>query len=268
MPLRRLVVLAPLLVPALAHADSRPGIVPEGTNAFVHDRHEVRLSVLGTSSFALTDKTEIGSYLLADALLFPNLRVEHQLGQSEHVATSFMLGAGAGVYPLAVGGVLPMPGGVVAAGGAGIAWGSIQTATVITTVRVDCLAMSLNAGGYAMEGGLVGVIAGAGAGGGGAGAGATPAETHGSRTGLTAGTEISRTFGRRDALVAAVDVWTLPAMTMDAPTGLVYPRITWTHQWAHWQLTGGAYALIDLPNARSLHSKEPVAPFINVAWEH
>src|ERR1043165_4131832 len=131
----RLLVLAVLLVPAIARADYREGIVPEGTNAFVHQRREIRLSVLGPSQLALTDRTEIGTYLLADAALFPNLRLEHQLGQSEHAATSFMLGAGAGVLPLAGGGVLPFPGGAVAAGGVGFAWGSIQTATLLTSLR-------------------------------------------------------------------------------------------------------------------------------------
>jgi hypothetical protein len=266
--MRRCLALALVLVPTVARADYRPGEVPEGTNAFVHARHDVRLSVLGTSEFAITDHTEIATYLLADALLFPNLRVEHQLGESEHVATSLTLGAGAGVYPLAVGTVIPLPGAVVAGGGVGFAWGSIQSATLITTVRERELAISVNAGGFAMEGGLAGVIGGAGAGGGGAGAGGGPAEAHASRTGLTAGAELARTFGKRDALIVAADLWKWRAMTMDGPTGLVYPRVTWTHQWTHWQLTGGVYALIDLPKASALQSKEPVAPFLNVAWQH
>lgn len=264
----RCAVLLLLAIPSVAHADYRPGEVPEATNAFVHKRHEVRLSLLGTSDFALTDRTEIGTYLLADALLFPNLRLEHQLGQSEHVATSFTLGAGAGVYPLAAGGVLPLPGAVVAGGGVGFAWGSVQSASVTTTVHAGNHALSLNAGGFAVEGGVAGIVGGVGAGGGGAGAGGGPAETHGSRTGLSAGVELAHTFGRRDALVAAVDAWHWQPMTMDGPSGLLYPRVVWTHQWVHWQLSGGAYALIDLPAAKSLRSKEPVAPFLNVAWAH
>lgn len=266
--LRSLVVTVLLVVPTVARADYRPGEVPEGNNAFVHARHDVRLSLLGTSEFAITDHTEIATYVLADALLFPNLRVEHQLGKSEHIATSFTLGAGAGVYPLAVGAFLPLPGAIVAGGGVGFAWGSIQSATVLTTVRDRELALSFNAGGFAMEGGVAGVVGGVGAGGGGAGAGAGPAEAHGSMKGLTAGAELARTFGTRDALIVAADLWKWHALTMDGATGFVYPRITWTHSWAHWQLTGGAYALVDLPKASALHSKEPVAPFINVAWQH
>lgn len=264
--LARLVVLTAVLIPSAARAEYREGIVPEGTNAFVHHRREIRLSVLGPSQLALTDRTEIGTYLLADALLFPNLRLEHQLGETEHVATSFMLGAGAGVLPLAAGGVLPFPGGAVAAGGVGFAWGSIQTATLLTSFRTGPTALSFNAGGFAMEGGVAGVVGGVGAGGGGAGAAGGPAETHGSRAGLTAGVEISRTVGAHDAIIAAVDTWKWRAMTMDGATGFVYPRITWTHQWTHVALTGGAYALIDLPKAEALHSKLPVAPFLNVAY--
>ncbi|HTL37520.1 MAG TPA: hypothetical protein VL326_30525 [Kofleriaceae bacterium] len=271
----RLLALTVLLVPGVARADYREGIVPEGTNAFVHQRREIRLSLLGPSELAVTDHTEIGTYLLADAVLFPNLRVEHQLGQSEHAATSFMLGAGAGVLPLAGGTVLPLPGGVVAGGGVGFAWGSIQTATLLTSLRTGPMAFSLNAGGFAMEGGVAGVVGGVGAGGGGAGAAGGPAETHASRTGLTAGVEVSRTVGKRDAIIAAVDVWTsrrgwptcdCSGTAMDGPTGIVYPRVTWTHQWTHLALTGGAYALIDLPKAETLHGKMPVAPFLNVAY--
>jgi hypothetical protein len=264
----RTLALVAILVPATAHADYREGIVPEGTNAFVHKRREIRLSVLGTSQLGITDHTEIDTYLLADALLFPNLRIEHQLGETEHVATSFMLGAGAGVLPLAGATALPFPGGVVAAGGVGFAWGSIQTATAITTFRFGATAVSLNAGGFAMEGGVAGIVGGAAVSGGGAGAAGGPAETHASRTGLTAGLELSHTVGARNAIVAAVDLWRWREMTMDGPTGLVYPRITWTHQWTHWQLSGGAYALIDVPKAHSLHDKMPVAPFLNVAWQH
>lgn len=269
---RVLVVAALCLVPQLAHADYEPGIVPEGMNAYVHEHHDLHVSLLGTTQFALTDHTELATYLAADALLFPNLRVEHQLAANDHGAASLMLGAGGGLLPLAFATVLPLPGGIVGAGGVGIAWGSIQTATLVGTVRFPDLgyAVSLNGGGFAAEGGIAGIIAAAAAGGGGAGGGAVPASTSGSRLGWTFGLEADKTFGKHDALVVAIDVWRWQPLSMSDHfyPGVAYPRITWTHQLGNWQLTGGAYALVDLPYERALHSQHPVSPFFNVAWNH
>jgi hypothetical protein len=267
----RLLALALLLVPSVARADDyEPGIVPEGMNAYVHQHHELHLSVLGTSQLALTDHTELATYLLADAVLFPNLRVEHQLAANEHGAASLMLGAGAGLLPLAFGAILPLPGAVIAGGGLGVAWGSIQTGTVLGTVRFPDLgySVSLNAGGFAAEGGIAGIVGAVGGGGGGAGGGAGATSTSSSRLGVTFGMEADKTFGKHDALIVALDEWRWQPLTMDGPTGLIYPRITWTHQTGHWQLTGGVYALIDTPSYSALHAKMPVSPYFNVAWNH
>ena len=128
------------------------------------------------------------------------------------------------------------------------------------------LAVSINAGGFIMEGGMAGAAAAVGAGGGGAGGGGGPFEQHGSRKGATVGIEFDRTFGAHDALTVAADVWAWQRLTMDTESAFVYPKVTWSHQFTHWQLTGGAYALIDLPKGNTLHSKMPVAPYINLAY--
>src|SRR5690242_19956112 len=103
-----------LLVPSLATAsparDYEPGIVPEGMNAFIGTRRgDVHLSLLGTSSVTMGRSTELATYLLADAVLFPNLRVERQLAESEGGAASILIGAGAGALPFAAAFFLPVP---------------------------------------------------------------------------------------------------------------------------------------------------------------
>jgi hypothetical protein len=272
--MRHLLLAAAVLVPSLAHAEVstayEPGIVPEGMNAFIARRRSVHVSLLGTSQVTLGRDTELATYLLADVLLFPNLRVERQLAEGEGGAASILLGAGAGALPVPLAFAMPLPGGVVAGAGVGVMWGALQSATLVLTGRSPSrgYSVSVNGGGFAAEGGfaLVGVGVAAGGGGAGGGGGATADSSH--RFGATAGVELDKTFGERDALVVALDGWFVnPSKMTDAP-GVVYPRVTWAHRFAHWQLTGGAYALVDLPKAESLKSKMPVAPFINVAWNH
>src|SRR5262245_14358426 len=123
--------------PTVARAEFADGEVPEGANAFTQPRHVLRLSLLGTSSFGITDHTEIATYLLCYAILFPNLRVEHRFTErNETIGMSIMVGVGAGILPVAGAMGLLLPGGAVAGGGAGIAWGSIQTGTVIVSARL------------------------------------------------------------------------------------------------------------------------------------
>jgi hypothetical protein len=256
--------LAIVLVPTLAHAEYADGEVPAAMNAFTQPRHALHLSLLGTSSFGITDHTEIATYVLGDALLFPNLRLEHRFNDDGPILVSMMGGVGAGAYPVAAGGVLPLPGGVFAAGGAGLVFGSIQTGTVIATVRVTrAVSVSVNAGGFAMEGGVVGVVGGIAGGGGTAGAGS--ATTH--MTGEMAGFELAATLGKHDAIIVAADGWFFAPLEMDGTNGMLYTRATWTHTWKHFELTTGVYALPDLPHFTSVReAKLPVSPFGNVAW--
>ena len=183
--MRMPLVLAFLVVPAIASADDyRPGIVPEGNNAFVHARRELRIAPFGESSVGLTEHTELSTYLAADAVLFPNLLLEHQIDESDHYAMSIVLGAGAGALPMAVGFFLPFGHAAVAGGGVGFAWASIQSATAIMSLRAPdrALSVSINAGGFAMEGGMMAIGGAVGVGDSGAGGGAAPAEMHGVRT--------------------------------------------------------------------------------------
>jgi hypothetical protein len=265
--LRALCVLV-LAMPAVAWADYQEGEVPEGMNAFTLHKRAVHVSLLGTSAIGLTDNTELATYLVADALLFPNLRLEHRFLRGEQIDASLMLGAGAGVYPFAVGAFLPLPGAVVAGGGAGFAWASLQSATVVGSARLTrAVTLSANAGGFALEGGFAMIAGGAVAGGGGGGGGGGTATNSGTRVGLTAGMELAATLGRHDALVVACDVWMTRPTMMDPAQGLLYPRATWTHAWRHFALSGGAYALLDPPSWKSAReSKMPVAPYVNVAW--
>ncbi len=251
-------------VPAVARRTRRcttgpfePGEVPEATNAYTLKRRDVHLSMLGTSSVGLTDDTELASYLIADVMLFPNLRLEHRFVHGKTLSMSWQIGAGAGAYPVAVASALPLPGGAVAGGAVGSAWGAIQSATLLASVHLDdATSLSVNGGGFVLEGGLAGVI------GGGRVGGAVGA------VGAMAGFEIARTLGRRDALIVACDAWVIRGISMDEDTGILYPRAVWTHVFGHhFHLTTGAYALLDPPSWKAIKaSKLPVGPYVNVSW--
>ena len=257
-----------MICPAVALADYQDGEVPEGMNAFTLHRRAVHVSLLGTSAVGLTDNTELATYLAADALLFPNLRLEHRFLRDDDVSASFMLGAGGGVYPFAAGVFIPAPGVAVAGGGVGFAWGAVQTATLVGSVRVTpAVTLSANAGGFALEGGFALAAGGVGVGGGGAGGGGGTANDSTVRTGGTAGVELAATVGHHDALIAACDLWMIQPKGMDPAEGLLYPRVTWTHAWQHFHLTGGVYALYDPPSWKATKdSKMPFSPYMNVAW--
>jgi hypothetical protein len=133
----------------------------------------VHVSLLGTSQLTLGRDTEIATYLLADVVLFPNVRVERQLAEGEGGAASILLGAGAGALPLAMAFAMPLPGAIVAGAGVGVLWGSLQSATLVLTGRSPSrgYSISVNGGGFAAEGGFAAAGVGVGAGGGGGGFG-------------------------------------------------------------------------------------------------
>lgn len=264
-----LVVVVLVLSAGRARADFAPGEVPEATNAYTLKRKDVHLSLLGTSSVGLTDRTELASYLVADVLLFPNLRLEHQFVRGDTIAMSAQVGAGIGAYPLAAWALIPIPGAVVGGAGVGVAWGAIQSATLLTTVRLGReTSLSVNGGGFVIEGGIAGVIAGGGVGGGGGAVGAMPASESGHRFGALAGFELARTIGPRNAILVACDAWLLPGATWRESTGILYPRAVWTHVFSHhFHLSTGAYAVLDPPRFRGTReSKMPLGPYTNVSW--
>ncbi len=251
-----------------ARADYAPGRVPEGANAFTVARHELRLSVLGTSAYGITDHTEISTYLLGDAVLFPNLALEHTFHDDGTLVASWSLGVGAGALPVVAGVAIPLPGGVFGGGTLGVVGASAQDAELELSLRAtDMLTLSVGGGAFALEGGFAGLIAGAGAGGGGAGGAGGEVALGGSRAGATAGAEADLTLGRHDVVVAGAEAWFFRPYYQDGPDGLVYAHVAWTHAWTHFHLSLGAYGFVDVPDAKILHdSQMPVAPYANVAW--
>ena len=255
--LRRAAFLIAFLAALPARADWEDGRVPEGDNAFTLRRHTLELSLLGRSSFGITDRVEISTYLPLDCVLFPNLGLEFQLHDDGVWASSFKLTLGAGAYPVVGGGIIPYP--PIATGFAGFVLAGFEEGELMVSARpARALTLTVRGGGLALELGVVGV--------GGALAVYVPAVLPitggGAAVGVTGGAEIDWALGEHDALVASGDVYWLDG----AGEGLAMGSMSWTHAWTHFHLTVGAYTLVDLPDARMFHDQLPVAPYANVYW--
>jgi hypothetical protein len=267
MRIRSLLPSLILLLPAIAVADYREGEVPEAGNASTLRAHEIRISLVGPSAIGLNDHTELSTFLLADAVLFPNLQLEHRFVDGE-VSASWSVGIGGGALPVVGGTVLPLPGAIMGVGGVGILAASEQHAALHVSWRAAApLTLSASVGAFALEGGFAGVVGGAGVGGGGGAVGAGIATGGSTRGGPTASLEAAATLGAHDAVVVSVDGYKFSPFVMDGPTGLLYGRASWTHAWEHFALSLGAYGFADPPHFNiPRNSKLPLGPFMSVAW--
>src|SRR5262249_54841418 len=150
------------------------------------------------SSFGITDRVEISTYLPLDLVLFPNLGLEFQLHDDGVWASSFKLTLGAGAYPIVGGGIIPYP--PVEAGFAGFVATRVQEGEWMESARLaDALSFTLRGGGLAVELGVIGV-------GGGLAVyvpAVLPITSGGATAGATGGAEIDMAFGEHDALVVS-----------------------------------------------------------------
>ena len=133
MRVRALLTTSLLLAAVSARADWETGVVPEGSNAYTIERHAVRLNVIGKSAFGLTDRLELSSYL--PLIIFPNIGLKYRLIDAPNFALALEGDLGAGAFPIAAGGILPLPGGIFGGGAAGLLLGSAQMAELHVSVR-------------------------------------------------------------------------------------------------------------------------------------
>ncbi len=242
---------------AAARADWERGVVPEGANAYTIERHAFRLDLIGRSALGLSARTELSTYVLLDALLFPNFELKVNLVDDAQVGWALSGGIGAGILPYAAGGALPYP--PVAVGVIGVAAASIQHfGTQVSLRPAPRLTLTLRGNLIAIEAGTIAV-----------GAAASPEAAvplplgagvvHG---GATVGAEADLVLGGRDSLVLSGDA----AHFRGAHDSLILATLGWTHAWKHVHLTLGAYTILDAPDFRLAHGKLPVAPYANVYW--
>jgi hypothetical protein len=251
-------ILASLLAPvASARADWERHVVPEGSNAYTVERRELRVNLLGRSAFGISSQVELSTYLLLDAILFPNLELKVNVHDGPRVGWALSGGVGAGVLPYAGGGALPYP--PVAVGVVGLAALSIQQLGTQVSLRASTpLTLSLRGSVVALEAGTIA-----------AGAVAAPQAVlpvpFGAGTahvGGTAGAEADWVLDGRNVLVLSADA----AHFRGARDTILVATLGWTHAWRHAHLTVGAYSILDAPDFRLADGSLPLGPYVNAYW--
>lgn len=248
-----------------ARADFHEGVVPAGDNAYTVPRGHVRLSLLGASAVGLSHRIDLGTYLPLDFILFPNLRLRARIVESERVGVALQFGVGAGLYPIAGGFALPLPVPVVVGGGfVGLVPVSYQRAGINLSLRTsERVTLTARGSVVAVEAGVIAIGAGGAAGANGASAVVVPVTDGTSAWGGIFGFEADVVLSDHDAIVLDTDLFTFHG----ADSQLVLATVAWTHAWEHFHLSAGAYAAVDLPDARVFrNSKIPVSPYVNVYW--
>ena len=256
-----------LLMAVPARAEYQPGRVPEGSNAFTLPRHDLRLAVLGRSGFGFTDRTELTTYLTLFGVLLPNFEIKHRYYDEGAFAAAWSMDLLGGLYLVPIAGAIPLPGGAAGAAGVGAVPIGSEAANLFFTYRASYrLALSGKGGLRAVEAKAILVAAGGAVGGGNSGATLLATSVSGSRLIETGGLEVSGTLGGHDAFLAGLDGWFFNSWNSSHDDGLIFPCLAWTHAWTHTHFAGGAYTLVDLPHMRALHSRLPVAPYLNLFW--
>lgn len=260
----RLALLATLATAALAssaRADWEDGRVPEGgDNAYTLGRHQLRVPILGATTFGLSSRVELSTYAPLDLVLFPNLAVKWRFHETDTTAVAAKLGAGGGIYPIVGGAIIPYP--PTGAGFFGFVAAGTQKLDLTASTRTSrMLTLSATAGAFAVE---LGVIAIAGAA---SFAGyvplVLPLSGGGAAPGATGGVELDYRIDKRDVFVFDLNVW----FVRGAKDGLLMSTAAFTHAWGTFHLTIGAYTLADVPDTTIWkQSKLPVAPYANVSW--
>ena len=119
----------------------------------------------------------------------------------------------------------------------------------------------MRGGGFAAEGGLVGVGAAGVAGGGNAGGAVVPLAITSSLAGGMAGAEVDVVVGPHDAIIVEGD-----AAKIAAPGGsTILASASWTHGWEHFHLQVGVYTLGGTTWSNGNPSFS-VGPYANVYW--
>ncbi len=252
------------------------GKVPEFSTAYTLRRHEFRLNILGPSSYALSDKLELKSYL--SAVVVPNISLKKKFFDNNEFAFAWEFGAAAGAFPLAgITGIL-MPGGAIAGGTAGLlnfnslfvkGYGSWKPSRMFTfSLRSEVERLHL---GYTGLGGFAAI------GSGGAGAGVLLLNTSLANTYWVAGGfESDFVINPKQAIVLRASMGKfLTTGLLGENTSrlssdfLLFPSLSWNHAWErrHIHLSLGLFGTYN-PPSYTLNQKNvlPVMYYYNVYW--
>ena len=249
------------------HIGWRDGRMAEFNNAYTLRRHEFRLNLAGRTSYALTDRLEMSTYL--PLIILPNLSFKYRFIDKPHFAMAYELGGAAGIIPVAAVAGIALPGGAFGGGTIGVMTGNDLYAKLFISWKPSTkLTFSVRGGASRIKMNYHGIGALVGAGGSGVGAGVFPLNIKLLTTYYyMAGFEADYAMNRRNGLIAKVSF----GQFANRPGGLLYPSITYTHAMRkHFHYSAGIFKLLDAPRYEVLKQNTnnplPFDIYYNFYW--
>ena len=92
------------------HSSWAEGKVPEFSSPYTLSRHELRLNLFGASSYAISDRFELKSYL--SAIIVPNISFKYRFYDKNNFALAYEAGGAIGGFPIAAAGGFVLPGAI------------------------------------------------------------------------------------------------------------------------------------------------------------
>ena len=252
------------------------GRIPEFSNAYTLHRHELRLNIFGPSSYAISDKVELKSYL--SAVVVPNFSIKKKFYDKGSMAFAWEAGAAIGVFPLAVASGLLLPGAALAGGTVGLVtfnslfvkgYGSWKPSKKFTfSLRSEVARVHI---GYSGLGGFAAI------GDGGGGVAVIPISSSViTEFWLAGGFETDYVINPKQAIVLKASIGKTLAtnflndnVSILARNYLLLPSLTWNHTWEHRHihLSLGLFGTYN-PPAFTMTQKAvaPVMYYYNVYW--
>ena len=247
----------------LMHTGWADGRVPEFGTAYTLHSHEVRLNVLGRSSYAMSDKMEMSFYL--PLIIAPNLFFKYRFVDTKCFASALEVGAAGGIFPVAAASGILLPGAAVGGGTVGLVHGSDYHAKLYLSYHVsDKLTFSLRGNASSMRVKFTGLVGMAGLGGNGVFVGILPVDIGTPHFKYySAGFETDYVLNKQNALVFNTGVGGFKV----GKKQLGMATLSWTHAKMYFHYSFGLYGFFDPPKYEMVHeSKLPVSAYANVYW--
>lgn len=238
------------------------GKIPEFSSAYILQKHEIRLNLIGRSSYAISNKVEVSSCI--PLLITPNIAFKYKFLDRKCFASAIEFGTALGLFPLVLASGFMFPGGAVGVGSIGLLYGSDNHAKLFLTIHpIPKLSFSLRGSISAIHAGYIGGGAFAGFGGDGAAVGLIPLNTGKRFKFYAGGFETDYVVNKQNAIVLNSYLGGFEGGTKQL--GLV--TLSWTHALTHFHYSLGLYSFFDPPRYEMINeSKLPVSFYLNLYW--
>ena len=244
------------------HIGWQDGHVPEFSTAYTLHRHEVRLNLMGRSSFAFGNKVELSIYIPLQ--LTPNFALKYKFVDKKYFASALEIGAAVGIFPLGVAAAIVMPGGGVGGGTIGLLNGwDVHLKSYFSFPVTNKLCFSFRGSVSTIHAGYLGGAIFAGLGGNGGAVGIIPVRESKQFYFFSGGFETDYVINKINVIV-----WnTYLGGFYEGSKQIGMSTLAWTHAKKHFHYTLGLYGFFDPPSFEMVkESKLPVSVFANIYW--